>query len=301
MKSQLIDDFLSRLRKDGTGAATVLDLACGKGGDLNKWRIGGIKKIVMTDVAEVALEHCKDRYEESCSGAFSADFVVADSMKSELSDLLRDKNIQFDLCSCQFALHYSFISEECARRFIFNATSMLRPGGYFIGTVTDATRIVKLLRRDGGVFKNDVCRIEYTSEKPDDFANFKIPLFGAQLNFELEEVVNCPEYLAYWPLIVKILEDYGMELIYSHSFADAVQHYLSEKGKSAENLMGKMKALEAYPPNPNDDLSAEVGEYKHAEKRLSLTPEIKRVGTLSKSEWEVVSMYRTFAFRKKLE
>ncbi|KAK6046279.1 hypothetical protein COOONC_16216 [Cooperia oncophora] len=49
---------------------------------------------------------------------------------------------EFDLVSCQFALHYSFIDEESARTFLRNATETLRPGGLLIGTLPDAERIV---------------------------------------------------------------------------------------------------------------------------------------------------------------
>ncbi|KIH48891.1 hypothetical protein ANCDUO_21037 [Ancylostoma duodenale] len=49
---------------------------------------------------------------------------------------------EFDLVSCQFALHYSFIDEQSARTFLRNATETLRPGGFLIGTLPDAERIV---------------------------------------------------------------------------------------------------------------------------------------------------------------
>lgn len=48
IKSMLISDTLERLKNEGCSSATVLDLCCGKGGDLLKWKIGGIKEILMT-------------------------------------------------------------------------------------------------------------------------------------------------------------------------------------------------------------------------------------------------------------
>jgi hypothetical protein len=44
----ILGDFLERLSQEGCSRARVLDLACGKGGDLRKWRIGNIAQIVMT-------------------------------------------------------------------------------------------------------------------------------------------------------------------------------------------------------------------------------------------------------------
>lgn len=46
----VLADFIERLRSEGCPSATVLDLCCGKGGDLLKWKIGNIAKIVMTGI-----------------------------------------------------------------------------------------------------------------------------------------------------------------------------------------------------------------------------------------------------------
>lgn len=56
--------------------------------------------------------------------------------------------MQFDICSCQFALHYSFSSEAATRQLLFNATQALRPGGFFVGTIPDANMIVYVIPLD---------------------------------------------------------------------------------------------------------------------------------------------------------
>ncbi|KAF6142305.1 hypothetical protein GIB67_023407, partial [Kingdonia uniflora] len=52
----------------------------------------------------------------------------------------------FDVCSCQFVMHYSWSTEACARRAFANISALLRPGGTFIGTMPDANVLVKKLR-----------------------------------------------------------------------------------------------------------------------------------------------------------
>jgi len=47
-------------------------------------------------------------------------------------------------------------------------------------------------------FGNDVYSVSYCSE---DKTN--IPMFGAKYNFHLEGVVDCPEFLVYFPLLEK--------------------------------------------------------------------------------------------------
>lgn len=39
------------------------------------------------------------------------------------------------------------------------------------------------------------------------------PLFGSQYSFHLEGVVDCPEFLVYLPVMVKLAEKYGLMLI----------------------------------------------------------------------------------------
>ncbi|MCH92947.1 mRNA cap guanine-N7 methyltransferase 1, partial [Trifolium medium] len=52
----------------------------------------------------------------------------------------------FDICSFQFALHYSWSTEARAPRAMANVSALLRPGGIFIGTMPDANVIIKKLR-----------------------------------------------------------------------------------------------------------------------------------------------------------
>lgn len=40
---------------------TILDLASGKGGDLNKWSVRRVKQVVFSDVAKDSVEQSKER------------------------------------------------------------------------------------------------------------------------------------------------------------------------------------------------------------------------------------------------
>lgn len=41
-------DFIKKLRQDECRAPVVLDLCCGKGGDLLKWKLAGVGELIMT-------------------------------------------------------------------------------------------------------------------------------------------------------------------------------------------------------------------------------------------------------------
>ena len=54
MKSTLINMYVH-------AGDTVLDLASGKGGDLNKWKVRKVKKVVFSDVAKESVAQSKER------------------------------------------------------------------------------------------------------------------------------------------------------------------------------------------------------------------------------------------------
>lgn len=305
----LISDFLDRLKREDCPRATVLDLCCGKGGDLLKWRIGNVAHLVATDIASVSLEQCEKRYQEMKErgdrgrSIFTAEFIVADSTKARLTEFYSNRNIKFDLCSCQFSFHYSFESEPQARRMIRNAVERLRPGGYFIGTLPDADRIMYCIRQGkSGVFENDVVRLEYGDKESLENENYRPPLFGATFHFTLDTQVNCPEYLVHFPVLERLLEECGMKLVYKKRFSDAVTYFMEDR--NGRGLLHRMQALEPYPPEHDINLLGKSEDYEYVKtKRESIIDGNSddrhlSIGTLSKSEWEVAAMYLVFAFQK---
>lgn len=61
VKSMQIGEYLKRIRSKGVTTVKVLDLGCGKGGDLLKWMRGNVSHVTCADVAAVSVEHCETR------------------------------------------------------------------------------------------------------------------------------------------------------------------------------------------------------------------------------------------------
>uniref|UniRef100_A0A4W5NHF0 mRNA (guanine-N(7))-methyltransferase n=1 Tax=Hucho hucho TaxID=62062 RepID=A0A4W5NHF0_9TELE len=86
LKSVLIGEILDKVRQSRR-ELSVLDLGCGKGGDLLKWRKGHISRLVCADIAAVSVEQCQVRYEymrkrgHPNERIFSAEFITADCTK----------------------------------------------------------------------------------------------------------------------------------------------------------------------------------------------------------------------------
>lgn len=230
IKSALINEYLTKVKqtlKLGE-PLRVLDMCCGKGGDLLKWEKSGITHLICTDIAEVSIQQCEERYNTMAERAgrnkfgklFSAEFFACDSTLQRLREHYKDPSIELNVVSCQFAFHYCFESLKQAECMIQNAAECLRPGGYFIGTIPDANDIMKRQRQaQSNEFGNDIYRISFLcdTETP--------PLFGAKYNFELDGVVNCPEFLVYFPLLVKLAAKFGLRLVFKERFDEYFERH----------------------------------------------------------------------------
>jgi len=297
VKSMLIGEFHRRLMDDNVSEyrPTVLDMGCGKGGDLLKWRKADIGHLVCVDIAETSVEQCRGRYNEMRERnqrdrhpqhMFTAEFIAADCTRVRVCEQLRRPQMQFDLVSVQFVLHYSFESLPQAERMLENVTDRLKPGGFFIATIPNAAAIMSRLERAGGEqFGNEVFSVQLREP------GRRLPLFGAQYEFFLEGVVDCPEFLVHLPLLAKLAKRYDLELVYQKRFDEMFSVY--QTSSDGRMLLGKMQALEAYPAQPGTELQADAAEYD------AVLPDGERcVGTMSRSEWEACSLYQAVAFRK---
>jgi len=215
-----------------------------------------------------------------------------------LRSKFENPDLKLDLVSCQFAFHYSFESLPQAEQMLANISSNLQPGGYFIGTTTDAFDIIRRLDRetnpDNRKFGNEVFSVEF----PESTSLEKVPLFGAKYNFHLEGAVDCPEFLVHFPTFQKLALRYGLKLIEKTRFEDFVKE---EPDFEFKNLLVRMKVYEAYPPYPGKELVSKIpSDYVHAQNYLDALPNSNdlKIGTLTKAEWEAASLYLLFIFQK---
>ena len=147
----------------------VLDMGCGKGGDLTKWAKANVAEYVglgaspaqarlptltllhacraCTDIAQVSIEQAQSRHGNSKGARFTAAFLALDCYAHLLSDYLPAHLLEtpFDVVSLQFCMHYAFESETKARTMLHNVATWLRPGGVFIGTIPDAKQLMCVL------------------------------------------------------------------------------------------------------------------------------------------------------------
>ncbi|KAF5461043.1 hypothetical protein F2P56_020870 [Juglans regia] len=254
----------------------VLDLACGKGGDLIKWDKAKIGYYVGVDIAEGSMEDCRTRYNGDADHhqrrnkfTFPARLICGDCYEIHLDKVLAD-DAPFDICSCQFALHYSWSTEARARRALANISSLLRPGGTLIGTMPDANVIIKKLREAEGLdFGNSVYWIHFDEEFSEKKFKSSKP-FGIKYKFHLEDAVDCPEWIVPFHVFKSLAEEYDLELVFAKNSHEFVHEYI--KKSEYVDLMRRLGAL----GDGNQDQS-----------------------TLSQDEWEVAYLYLAFVLKKR--
>ena len=82
----------------------MLDFACGKGGDLTKYKKAGVGTYAGVDIALESVR--RDAVERYNAGdyPFPARFIAGDCFTADLTRVLPER--AHDVISCQFAVHY---------------------------------------------------------------------------------------------------------------------------------------------------------------------------------------------------
>jgi hypothetical protein len=152
VKRTLITNCVGLLKQK---VISLLDIAVGRGGDIDKWNKAGIKHVFGFDVSPESISSndpfnpgAIQRLENYAKGSTNIHFEVGDAIHptGELLDSIENfmgssGRPGFGITSCQFALHYFFGSKTDLDTSIKVASRYLQPGGYLIFTSMDSTKI----------------------------------------------------------------------------------------------------------------------------------------------------------------
>ena len=156
VKSSIIQKFIGDERN-----LKILDIGCGKGGDLQKWQASRkVELYVGCDPADVSIRQAKDRYAQMLKKSrriFHAEFYAKDCFGEWLGDIpiIKDVGIDpgvgsgsamsqrwggggWDMVTMMFCMHYAFESEARAKGMLRNVAGALKKGGRFIGAIPNS-------------------------------------------------------------------------------------------------------------------------------------------------------------------
>ncbi|KAF2091342.1 guanine-N(7)-methyltransferase, partial [Saccharata proteae CBS 121410] len=174
VKSTLIQKFSPGDESVGQGRSgepiLVLDIGCGKGGDLQKWGAAPkrVDLYVGVDPADVSIDQARERFQQMKrrphrgrgppAHDFHCEFHTKDCFGEWLGDIpiIKDVGIDpsvgpdgngmaarwggggFDVVSMMFCMHYAFESESKARGMLKNVAGALKKGGRFLGVIPNS-------------------------------------------------------------------------------------------------------------------------------------------------------------------
>ena len=245
IKLNLILDACKR-----TNAKNLLDIACGRGGDLQKWInnknnlqyilafdshkesiFSSIKKRDTFDGAIARFQNVKQSFRGKMPYIVFKNLSVLDNNILEKLNSI-DSNKKYDVVSCQFALHYFCENDNILNNVLSVISIKLRKGGLFIGTATDGDLIYKILN-------NGNVNIPLLSLLKKDFNNYlfyiqteKSKVLTRQNYFELQGVSS--EFYLFKEKLRNIALQNNLQLIEYKSFYEWYQIY--KKTKSFQEL-----------------------------------------------------------------
>ncbi|KAB8345979.1 hypothetical protein FH972_023031 [Carpinus fangiana] len=190
------------LGNEASRGLVVLDIGCGKGGDLGKWQAApqALDYYLGLDPASVSIEQARGRYGEMQRRArgfrdrrdrrshlFQADFGVKDCYGESIGDLSHVRQVGFnpnagpdssgynpnagggfDVVTMMFCLHYAFESEEKARMMLKNVSGALKKDGRFLGVIPNSDVLAARMMSDRVKHKP----ASKTKSKPDAGLNY---------------------------------------------------------------------------------------------------------------------------------
>lgn len=212
----------------------VLDLGCGKGGDLNKWEKAQICNYIGIDISDSSIREAIRRFRTQ-RYEFIVSFITGDCFGIPLPTVLEAAHIPIprelpvDVVSMQFCMHYAFETEEKATTMIRNVAWALKVGGRFIGTIPNSEFIkYKLRNRKAGEkgFGNSLYSVTFPNEIPKD-CDFSNNPYGNVYNYYLKDAIdNVPEYVVPFNNFRSLAAQYGLDLIYNKPFAEMFKEHM---------------------------------------------------------------------------
>jgi len=256
----------------------LIDLAMGRGGDIQKWIDYNYKYVFGLDIDEAGLfitpgECAKDRIEyyktlnrenTKWFGSSSIELGVSNACRSLYNGIAyehtstKNKTLihnvmkkrggkhTFDVASIQFAVHYCFDSEEGVDAVLTNISDSLRNNGIAVITTFDGQKVYDALSKaDTHILKYGVGgETLYTLSVPFS-TDGKMPEFsevGCRIHVRLGSTTRDePEYLVSKEFMLRKAAEHGLTLM-TH---DDVHRYFKYLNSACENMLDPASKMES--------------------------------------------------------
>lgn len=263
-----IKERLLKSAAANTTGKSLLDLGCGKGGDLFKWYSAGFETVIGFDqsrdnitnpkngvyarMLQDAQTYGKKQYlflpfdvrrplTEITPETYPNDqeFSIAKHIWGieELAALSSQKiefgvaGQKFDVVSCQFAIHYFFQDDDILDTFCQNVANNLKSGGLFFATCFDGEEVNKLFK-DGSRRAEGKSKFNVNKNLWAIEKHYEVyePKTGMEIRVFVETINQyIAEYLVDMSLLINKMEQYGLKLDRTQLFGDVRNELLNTK------------------------------------------------------------------------
>jgi len=206
LKALVIEAAVGAWRRQCKGRMTVLDLGCGRGGDLRKWAGYRVKSFCGLDGSVPSIREARERQEALVAQGQSS--VVADFRVVELTTQripLADGSV--DVVSCMFFLQFAFAGAAAAQHVVGEVARVLRPGGVFCAILPDGDRIARVLAGGPGLLPFGHFKLRRLYEPAR--ARSAQPPVGLAYDFMLSDQA-CTEFLVSQAYLRDLLQQRGL-------------------------------------------------------------------------------------------
>lgn len=208
----------------------VLDLGCGRGGDLYKFAQVGTARYVGVDISEECIAEAETRSEK----IQQMQTIFFNTSVESFCNHNAQHQGQFDIICLHFVLHYIIYNRVGLHLLLTQLKKLLKKGGKIIGSVVDDEVARKYLMETSSPTDS---YIKLT--KRDDINDDRE--FGYMYEFYLHNCVdNCMEYIIPWDKFLLEVSDVELNLDYKTNFSEVDE-------KSMEGLHdGQIKCTKLY-------------------------------------------------------
>lgn len=198
------------LEKYSNKCINLLDLACGKGGDIHKWVDNNIRHVEGYDIDNKSIEQAKNRYNKVISKPTSKNFEYKFEVKDLSSEIINKAN-KFDLVTCFFAIHYFYKNKNTLENFIENLKNIKENSHVIITTLCS-----EKLKNIDYEYNSENLKINKINIDNDKKIGNSIKVFikDTVLNEEREEYIVDYEYT------INLMKNKGFELVESELFSE---------------------------------------------------------------------------------
>lgn len=236
LKALTIHNGILRWKAMNKGRPIVVDVGCGRGGDLLKIARFNPKQYLGLDINSSELQNARERLATlSTSGRLNlgrCDFKEFDLR----ADAIPMEAASVDVVLLQLSLHFAFQTENSLVNIISELKRVLKPAGVAVGVVPDASRIAHLLLESRNELRSLGHFVISCEESALQEIRAQIPV-GVAYSFSLH-AGSCLEFLAPMKFLQEKLGD---DVILEHSSAQHTICASSENIELVKRVLGDMQ------------------------------------------------------------